>query len=135
MKSMVAPTPPCGVGRCELKLSTTTRHQPGQRPRGLPFSRRTVSPLPEEKEGNDFLKMKERRGNVIENKGPAFCGPGQSGNLIENTGSYALNPVISLKTSMLAGSLEAICAKVVETGQPYATLPVASVCGFCRAST
>ena len=79
------------------------------------------------------MKMKERRGNVIENKGPAFCGLGESGNVIENTGSYALKGGISLKTSMLAGSLEAICAKVVETDQPYATLPVASVCGFCRA--
>jgi hypothetical protein len=34
--------------------------------------------------------MKELSGNVYENKGPAFSGPGQSGNVAENKGSYAL---------------------------------------------
>jgi hypothetical protein len=35
-------------------------------------------------------KVKERRGNVHENKGPAFSSPAQSGNVTENKGSYAL---------------------------------------------
>jgi len=46
--------------------------------------------------------MKERRGNVIENKGPVFCGPGQSGNVIENTGSYALKPGMLLERKVFS---------------------------------
>jgi hypothetical protein len=32
--------------------------------------------------------VKERSGNVYENKGPAFSSPGPSGNVIENKGTY-----------------------------------------------
>jgi aspartate carbamoyltransferase regulatory subunit len=42
------------------------------------------------REKKDFLKLKDRSGNIYENKGSAFHSPGQSGNVIENTGSYAL---------------------------------------------
>jgi hypothetical protein len=41
--------------------------------------------------------MKDRRGNVYENKGPAFSGPGQSGNVTENKGSYVLKAGMLLK--------------------------------------
>jgi len=37
------------------------------------------------------LKMKERSGNVYENKGPSFSSPERTGNVIENKGSYARN--------------------------------------------
>jgi hypothetical protein len=33
--------------------------------------------------------MNEQYGNVVENKGSAFHGPGQARNVIEKTGSYA----------------------------------------------
>jgi hypothetical protein len=42
----------------------------GQKPGN--FFRWTASPFSEEKEKNNSLKMKERSGNVIENKGPAW---------------------------------------------------------------
>jgi hypothetical protein len=41
--------------------------------------------------------MKDRCGNVYENKGLIFLRRGQSGNVIENTGSYALKAGILLK--------------------------------------
>jgi hypothetical protein len=44
------------------------------------------------------LKMKERCGNVIENKGPACSSPGQSRNPIENKGSCSLKAGMLLKT-------------------------------------
>ena len=42
--------------------------------------------------------MAQQCGNVYENKGSAFDSPRKSGDLIENTGSYAANTVILLKT-------------------------------------
>jgi hypothetical protein len=41
--------------------------------------------------------LKERSGNVYENKGSAFHTPEQSGDIIENAGSYESNAVILLK--------------------------------------
>jgi hypothetical protein len=41
--------------------------------------------------------VKERCGNVYENKGPAFSSPGRSGNVIENEGGYALKAGMLLK--------------------------------------
>jgi hypothetical protein len=35
---------------------------------------------------SDSSKLKERRGNVYENKGSAFHGPKRSGNVVENKG-------------------------------------------------
>jgi hypothetical protein len=62
----------------------------------------TRSPFAEEEKRKNSLKLKELRGNVYENKGPAFRSPGRSGNVIENKGSYALKPGILLKIHMLA---------------------------------
>ena len=53
-------------------------------------------------EEKNYLKMNERRGNVYENKGPAFSSLSQSGNVVENKDSYALKPGILLKTGMLS---------------------------------
>jgi hypothetical protein len=50
----------------------------------------TDSPFPEEKEKNNSLKMKERCGDVHENKGSVFHRPQQGGNVVENKGSCAL---------------------------------------------
>ena len=41
----------------------------GQKPGNLPFLGWTAGPFSEEKEMNDFLKMKKRCRNVYENKG------------------------------------------------------------------
>jgi hypothetical protein len=41
--------------------------------------------------------MKERRGNVYENKGLALSSPERSGNAVENAGSYAMKAGILLK--------------------------------------
>jgi hypothetical protein len=50
----------------------------------------SVSDTSESMETVKDLKMKERCANVHENKGPAFSGPEQSGNVVENEGRYAL---------------------------------------------
>jgi hypothetical protein len=47
-------------------------------------------------------KLKERSGNVYENKWSAFHRPGQSGNAIENKGSYALKAGMSLKLKVVS---------------------------------
>jgi hypothetical protein len=51
----------------------------------------TSSPTPQAVEVVESLKLNERRGNVYENKGSAFNGPGRSRNVIENKASYAQN--------------------------------------------
>jgi hypothetical protein len=64
---------------------------------------------PENSQGGETvenLKMKERSGNLSENKGPAFSSPGRSGNVIENKGSYAQNAGMSLKTNGVIGNTE-----------------------------
>jgi hypothetical protein len=47
--------------------------------------------------------MTDQRGNVYENKGPAFSRPRQSGNVIENKGSYALKAGMLLKRKEVGG--------------------------------
>ena len=54
-------------------------------------------------EAVENIKMKEQRGNVYENKGPACSGPGQSGNVIENEYSYAQSAGMLLKTKGVDG--------------------------------
>ena len=51
-------------------------------------------------------KMKERCGNVYENKGPAFSSPGGSGNVIENKGGYVQDAGMLLKTKGVTGNPE-----------------------------
>jgi hypothetical protein len=51
----------------------------------------SVSHSSQSVEAVENLKVKERRGNVIENKGSEFERPGRAGNVIENKGSYAKN--------------------------------------------
>ena len=54
------------------------------------------------KEGEKgFSKVKERRGNVYENKGSAFHMQGRSGNVIENKCSYALKAGMLLKRQVV----------------------------------
>ena len=45
----------------------------------------------------EFLKVKERSGNVYENKGSVFHGRERSGNVIENKDSYSLKAGMLLK--------------------------------------
>ncbi|MGA9055851.1 MAG: hypothetical protein WB763_05000 [Terriglobia bacterium] len=47
--------------------------------------------------------MTDQRGNVYENKGPAFSRPRQSGNVTENKGSYALKAGMLLKRKDVGG--------------------------------
>jgi hypothetical protein len=47
------------------------------------------------------LKMNDRCGNIIENKGPAFDSPGRSGKVVENKGSYSFKTGMLLKTHEL----------------------------------
>ena len=54
-----------------------------------------------EKEKNS-LKMRDQRENVYENKGSEFHERRQSGNIIENTGSYALKAGMLLKTKYVS---------------------------------
>ena len=75
----------------------------GQKPGNLPFLGWTASPFSEEKEKNDFLKMKKRCRNVYENKGSVFHSPRRSRNVIENKGSYALKTVMLLKRKEVGG--------------------------------
>jgi hypothetical protein len=46
--------------------------------------------------------MRERTGNVVENKGSPWKTCGRTGNVAENKGSYALNAGILLKTQVLS---------------------------------
>jgi hypothetical protein len=88
------PDPPIHSPKCPKR---------GQKPGNLPFLRRTASPFSEEKEKNDFLKMKQRCRNVYENKGSVFRRPGKSGNVTENKGSYALKAGMLLKRKEVGG--------------------------------
>jgi hypothetical protein len=47
------------------------------------------------------LKLNERRGDVIENKGQWLQATGLGGNVIENKGSYALKAGILLKRKVV----------------------------------
>jgi hypothetical protein len=47
--------------------------------------------------------MKDRYGNVVENKGSVFPSPRLSGNVIENKGGCALKAGILLKTKAIDG--------------------------------
>jgi hypothetical protein len=47
--------------------------------------------------------MSDRRGNVYENKGPAFSMPRQSGNVAENKDSYAYKAGMLLKIKEVGG--------------------------------
>ena len=78
--------------QCHPDLPIHSRERPkrGQKPGELPLLRWTTSPFSAEKEKNGFLKMREGRGNVYENKGSVFHSPQQSGNVAENKGGYAL---------------------------------------------
>jgi hypothetical protein len=49
------------------------------------------------------LKKQERGGNVYENKGSACSSPWQSGNIIENTGSYEFKTRMTLKRNDIGG--------------------------------
>jgi hypothetical protein len=51
----------------------------------------------------DSSKLGERRGNVYENKGSVFRGREEGGNVIENTGSYALKAGMLLKRKDVGG--------------------------------
>jgi hypothetical protein len=48
------------------------------------------------------LKLKDQRGNVVENKGPLWKTRRQSGNVMENKGSYVLKAGILLKTRVVS---------------------------------
>ena len=49
---------------------------------------RTQSMLSRGTQKEEFLKFKERSGNVYENKGPLRKTPSESRNVVENTGTY-----------------------------------------------
>jgi hypothetical protein len=59
-------------------------------------------------------KSKERRGNVHENKGRALGDPGQSGNVIENKGSYSHSAGMLLTTKGVIASTESPDRQVTE---------------------
>ena len=63
--------------------------------------RRTASPCTDEKEKKSSLKMRDRCGDVYENKGSASHKRRQSGNVAENKGIYALKAGMLLKRSIL----------------------------------
>jgi len=73
--------------------------------------RRTASPYPDEKGKKNSLKMRDRCGDVYENKGPEFCEQGQSGNVAENKGSCALKAGMLLKRSMFGLWSAAACCR------------------------
>jgi hypothetical protein len=52
------------------------------------------------------LKMKDRSGNAIENKGSTSEAAGRSGNVAENKGSYAQNAGMLLETKGVIGNAE-----------------------------
>jgi hypothetical protein len=56
-----------------------------------------------EGERKNSLKMKERRGNVYENKGTTFSSPLGSRNVVENKGTYPHKAGILLKIKALTG--------------------------------
>jgi hypothetical protein len=65
-------------------------------------------------EAAEDSKMKERCGNVCENKGRAFTSLGRSGNVIENTGSYTHNPGMFLKGKGVIRNAESHNRQVAE---------------------
>jgi hypothetical protein len=54
------------------------------------------------------LKLKERCGNVYENKGPLWKTRGRSGNVLENKGICGFNPRMSLKANELSNNPESV---------------------------
>ena len=105
-----------GVRRRALR----TRQPERQRTRAA-LRRRTTSPHADTKEKKNSLKLHELCGNVYENKGSAFHGPGQSGNLIENKSGYALNAGMSLKLKVVS------TCQIAGEGRPVASLPLLAV--------
>jgi hypothetical protein len=77
------------------------------------------SPTPQAVEAVESLKLNERRGNVYENKGSAFNGPGRSRNVVENKASYAQNTGMLLKRKGVIGNSE-----LYATSNWPSTLPV-----------
>lgn len=57
-------------------------------------------------EAVEHSKMKEQYANVTENKGPALSSPGRSGNVVENTDSYAQEAGILLTTKGVIANTE-----------------------------
>jgi hypothetical protein len=53
------------------------------------------------------LKVKEQCANLIENKGQTFSSPRLGGNVIENTGSYAIDAGMLLKKQVVSGWISA----------------------------
>ncbi len=63
-----------------------------------------MSPASGKEEAIAISKVKERPGNVIENKGTAFSSAERSGNFTENKRSYALKSEMLLKGKKVGGS-------------------------------
>jgi hypothetical protein len=70
-------------------------------------------------EAVEELKLNEQYGNLYENKGVAFSGPAQSGNVTENKYSYAQNARMLLKRKGVIGDEE-----LHGTSKRSSTLPV-----------
>ncbi|MGO8731996.1 MAG: hypothetical protein ACLQVM_04280, partial [Terriglobia bacterium] len=62
-----------------------------------------LSHISQSVEAVEDLKMNERRGNVIENKGSGFENRERGGNVKENTGSYAFEVGMSLNRKAVGG--------------------------------
>jgi hypothetical protein len=63
------------------------------------------------------LKMKERCGNVHENKGPAFRNSQRSGHVVENKDSYSLKPGMLLKKQVVRLGRSVSCVVGGRVGQ------------------
>jgi hypothetical protein len=76
------------------------------------------------------IKMRDRCGNVIENKGPAFSSAAQSGNVTENKCSYAQNAGMLLKTNGVIGNTELRATSKWPSGLPGSDQVRATLASF-----
>jgi hypothetical protein len=75
--------------------------QAGPKARKTSFSQVDSKSVPGRERENNSLKMNDRGGNVIENKGSVFGSPCRSGNVIENKGSCALKAGMLLERKVV----------------------------------
>jgi hypothetical protein len=75
-----------------------------QEPAPVPQPRTRCHTWQGKKNPSDFKKVKERSGNVYENKGSVFHSPRQSGNVTENKDTYEFKAGMLLKGKVVSVS-------------------------------
>jgi hypothetical protein len=102
--------------------------------KGRPCKVDNKSVIETEREKNS-LKIRERSGNIYENKESSFHRPERTGNVIENKGSYTSDAGMSLKIKQVIRYSRELFSPPAGTNQRHPVRPVTRGCGSRGAST